>query len=147
LGDCCSDRKGRSIKLRHSIDDKEDLVPSYNYVAVIFAAAICFIIQPALAHPKLMATISAADAQAQSPQEIRLSFSEALITKFSDLHLKDQEGKHVETGPAASDPKDRKHLIVPIKAALAPGRYTVEWHVVAEDTHRIKGSYSFEVKP
>jgi methionine-rich copper-binding protein CopC len=53
----------------------------------------------------------------------------------------------VETGPAASDPKDRKQLIVPVKAALAPGRYTVEWHAVSEDTHRVKGSYSFEVKP
>ena len=118
-----------------------------SYIAVLLAAVSSFGVQPALAHPKLTATVPAADAQAQPPQQIRLSFSEALVAKFSGLDLKDQDGKHVETGPTASDPKDRKQLIVPVKAALAPGRYTVEWHVVSEDTHRIKGSYSFEVKP
>ena len=116
-------------------------------IAVLVAAVSSFVVQPALAHPKLTATVPAADAQAQPPQEIRLSFSEALVAKFSGLDLKDQEGKRIETGPAASDPKDRKQLIVPVKAVLAPGRYTVEWHAVSEDTHRVKGSYSFEVKP
>ena len=116
------------------------------YIAMLFTAAICFIAEPALAHPKLTAAIPAADTQARSPQEIRLSFSEALVPTFSGLDLKDQDGKPVETGPAASDPKDRKQLIVAIKAALSPGRYTVEWHAVSEDTHRVKGSYSLEVK-
>ena len=116
-------------------------------IAVLVAAVSSFVVQPALAHPKLTATVPAADAQAQPPQEIRLSFSEALVAKFSGLDLKDQEGKRIETGPAAPDPKDRKQLIVPVKAVLAPGRYTVEWHAVSEDTHRVKGSYSFEVKP
>jgi copper resistance protein C len=118
-----------------------------SYIAVLVAAVSSFAVQPALAHPKLTATVPAADAQAQPPQEIRLSFSEALVAKFSGLDLKDQEGKRIETGPAAPDPKDRKQLIVPVKAVLAPGRYTVEWHAVSEDTHRVKGSYSFEVKP
>ena len=125
----------------------ENLVPRCNSIALLFAAVVFFFAQPALAHPKLTATIPAADAQAQSPQEIRLSFSEALVAKFSGLDLKDEHGKQIETGAAASDPKDRKQLIVPLKAALAPGRYTVEWQVVSEDTHRIKGSYSFEVRP
>jgi methionine-rich copper-binding protein CopC len=114
---------------------------------VLVAAVSSFAVQPAFAHPKLTATVPAADAQAQPPQEIRLSFSEALVAKFSGLDLKDQEGKRVETGPAASDPKDGKQLVAPVKAVLAPGRYTVEWHAVSEDTHRVKGSYSFEVKP
>ena len=122
-------------------------MPRYHYIAVLFASAIWFIVQPALAHPKLTATIPAADAPAQSPQEIRLSFNEALVARFSGLDLKDEHGKRIETGAAASHPKDRKQLIVPLKAALAPGRYTVEWHVVSEDTHRVKGSYSFEVRP
>jgi copper resistance protein C len=118
-----------------------------SYIAVLVAAVSSLVVQPALAHPKLTATVPAAHAQAQPPQEIRLSFSEALVAKFSGLDLKDQEGKRVDTGVADSDPNDRKQLVVPLKAALAPGRYAVEWHVVSEDTHRVKGSYSFEVKP
>ena len=119
----------------------------FRFLAILLAAPISFVIQPALAHPKLIATVPAADAQSQPLQEIRLLFSEALIAKFSGLDLKGEDGKRVETGPAASDPNDRKQLIVPLKAVLPPGRYTVEWHAVSEDTHRVKGSYSFEVKP
>ena len=30
---------------------------------------------------------------------------------------------------------------------LAPGKYTVAWHAVGDDTHKVDGKYSFEVKP
>lgn len=101
----------------------------------------------AFSHPVLKSTLPKADAFLQTPKEIRLTFSEALILKFSGVELKDQDGRRVETGPIALDPKDQKQLVVPLKALLAPGRYIVEWHAVSEDTHRLKGSYSFEVKP
>ena len=116
-------------------------------IAIMVIAAIFCTIQPALAHPKLLMTAPESGTLTQTPHEIRLSFSETLVPKFSGLDLKDQEGKLVETGPASSDPKDRKQLVVPVKAVLPPGRYTVEWHVVSEDTHRVKGSYTFEIKP
>jgi methionine-rich copper-binding protein CopC len=32
-----------------------------------------------------------------------------------------------------------------IAEKLSAGSYTVEWHAVSEDTHRIKGQYSFKV--
>ena len=101
----------------------------------------------AFSHPVLKSTLPQADASLQTPKEIRLTFSEALILRFSGVKLKDQDGRRVETGPVALDPKDQKQLVVPLKSLLAPGRYTVEWHAVSEDTHRLKGSYSFEVKP
>ena len=101
----------------------------------------------AFSHPVLKGTLPQADASLQSPKEIRLTFSEALIPRFSGVELKDKDGKRVEIGPAASDPTDKKQLIVPVKSTLEPGRYTVDWHAVSEDTHRVKGSYSFEVQP
>jgi methionine-rich copper-binding protein CopC len=30
---------------------------------------------------------------------------------------------------------------------LSPGEYKVEWHAVSDDTHRVKGNYSFSVAP
>jgi methionine-rich copper-binding protein CopC len=30
---------------------------------------------------------------------------------------------------------------------LKPGRYKVAWHSVGQDTHAMKGSFSFEVIP
>jgi methionine-rich copper-binding protein CopC len=99
------------------------------------------------AHPRLKASSPPADASIAPPQEIRLVFSEDLIAKLSGLDLKDQTGKLVETDRAAPDPGDKKQLIVRLKSPLVPGQYTVEWHVVSEDTHRVKGSYSFKVEP
>jgi copper resistance protein C len=117
------------------------------FIVALAAGAVCFTAQSALAHPKLMGTVPSANAPAQSPHEIRLTFSEALVAKFSGVDLRDRDGKPVETAPVAADLRDKKQLIVPLKSPLAPGQYTVEWHAVSEDTHRIKGSYSFEVKP
>jgi hypothetical protein len=40
-----------------------------------------------------------------------------------------------------------KVLVVPIKEPLAPGKYKVELPVASDDTHRVKGGYSFSVIP
>ncbi|WGS20260.1 copper homeostasis periplasmic binding protein CopC [Bradyrhizobium sp. ISRA463] len=101
---------------------------------------------PASAHPLLKSANPAAnDQSAGSPTQIELNFSEGVIAKFSGLELKDEQGKTVATGAATTDPKDKKRLIVPVPAPLAQGRYTVNWHVVSEDTHRVQGQYTFSV--
>jgi methionine-rich copper-binding protein CopC len=116
-------------------------------IAASAAMSLMFLGPRADAHPQLKASVPAADASTASPQQIRLVFSEGLIAKLSGLDLKDQTGKLIETSPAAPDPDDKKQLVVSLKSPLPAGQYTVEWHVVSEDTHRIKGSYSFRVEP
>ena len=98
------------------------------------------------AHPKLKSVSPAADVSSKvAPKEIKLNFSEGVIAKFSGLELKDEAGKTITTGVPVSDPGDRKQLVVPLSAPLTAGRYKVTWHAVSEDTHRVKGEYSFEV--
>jgi methionine-rich copper-binding protein CopC len=98
------------------------------------------------AHPKLKSVSPAADVSSKvSPKEIKLNFSEGVIAKFSGLELKDEAGKTITTGVPATDPGDRKQLVVPLPSPLSAGRYKVAWHAVSEDTHRVKGEYSFEV--
>src|SRR3979411_624736 len=98
------------------------------------------------AHPKLNSASPAADVSSKVfPSEIRLNFSEGVIAKFSGVEIKRQRGKKIPTGAAVTDPKDQKQLVVPLPAPLAAGRYTVTWHAVSEDTHRVKGEYSFGV--
>jgi methionine-rich copper-binding protein CopC len=117
-------------------------------ISVIALCAASFIATSAYAHPKLMSATPAAGASiSSSPTEVRLRFSESVIAKFSGVELKDQDGKTIATGPAATDPKDKKQLVVPLKAPLPTGPYTVDWHVVSEDTHRLEGQYSFKVEP
>ena len=98
------------------------------------------------AHPKLKSVSPAADVSSKvAPKEIKLNFSEGVIAKFSGLELKDEAGKTITTGVPVSDPGDRKQLVVPLTAPLTAGRYKVTWHAVSEDTHRVKGEYSFQV--
>lgn len=81
-----------------------------------------------------------------SPTEIRLNFSEGVVPKFSGVVLKDESGKAVATGTATIDSKDKKQLVIPLSTPLPAGRYTVSWHAVSEDTHRLNGEYSFKVE-
>ena len=100
----------------------------------------------AFAHPKLEKSDPAPDSTISSaPKEIRLNFSEGVVAKFSGIELKDEAGKLVATGEAATDPKDKKQLIVPVTATLAPDRYSVTWHAVSDDTHRVEGKFSFKL--
>jgi methionine-rich copper-binding protein CopC len=100
----------------------------------------------AIAHPKLESSDPAPDSTLSSaPKEIRLNLSEGVLAKFSGIELKDEAGKPIATGEPATDPKDKKQLIVPVTATLIPSRYTVTWHAVSDDTHRVEGKFSFKL--
>ena len=115
-------------------------------IGTIAALAISLIATSAYAHPKLTSASPAADVSSKvSPTEIKLNFSEGVIAKFSGAEIKDESGKKIPTGVAVTDPKDQKQLVVPLPTPLTAGHYTVTWHAVSEDTHRVKGEYSFGV--
>jgi len=115
-------------------------------VITLFAASL--IATSAYAHPTLKWASPPVDGTATAaPTEIRLNFSEAVILKFSSVELRDQSGMQVATGKFAIDSKDEKQLIVPLRAPLKAGKYTVKWVAVAADTHRVNGTYSFKVVP
>jgi methionine-rich copper-binding protein CopC len=114
--------------------------------AFTFISAILYV-GVAFAHPELKSAQPPAGAATTSPRQISITFNEAVVPQFSGVELKDQTGKLIETGKAVADPTNRKLLVVPIKEPLAPGEYKVEWHAVSDDTHRVKGSYSFSVTP
>ena len=115
-------------------------------IGALAVLAISAVTTSANAHPKLISASPAADVSSKvSPKEIKLNFSEGVIAKFSGIELKDETGKTIATGVAATDPKDRTQLVVPLPAPLMAGHYKVTWHVVSEDTHRVRGEYSFGV--
>jgi copper resistance protein C len=114
--------------------------------AVVTLFAACLIATSAYAHPTLKSASPPVEGTATAaPTEIRLNFSEAVISKFSSVELRDQSGMKVATGKVATDPKDEKQLIVALQAPLKAGAYTVKWTVVSADTHRVNGTYSFKV--
>jgi methionine-rich copper-binding protein CopC len=108
--------------------------------------AISLLATSAYAHPKLESASPAADVSSKvSPTEIKLNFSQDVIAKLSGVEIKNESGKAIPTGVPVTDAKDRRQLVVPLPAPLTAGHYTVTWHAVSEDTHRVKGEYSFGV--
>ena len=117
-------------------------------IAAITMIAASLLGGAAFAHPELLSAEPAAgSAAAGSPKQIKITFTEAVISQFSGAEVEDQAGKAIATGKATVDPANRKQLVVPVNEPLPPGNYKVEWHAVSDDTHRVKGSYSFSVAP
>lgn len=113
-------------------------------IAIALIAAI-FSGGAAVAHPQLETSEPAAGATTSSPKQIRITFNEVVIPKFSGIEIKDKAGRTIATGKSQADPADKKRLVVPVKEELSPGEYKVNWHAVSDDTHRVKGTYSFNV--
>ncbi|GAC1341160.1 MAG: hypothetical protein NVSMB26_29310 [Beijerinckiaceae bacterium] len=115
-------------------------LPAVALIATTLSAGL------ANAHPELQAADPAPGAATNaSPKEIRITFNENVISKLSGVEVKDETGKIIATGKAATDPTNKKLLVVPVDEQLSPGDYKMEWHAVSDDTHRVTGSFSFSV--
>lgn len=107
---------------------------------------------PALAHPKLVSASPAPNTAVAAPSKLQLNFSERLVGKFSgaDLVMTAMPGMKMSSPmkvPArASVAGDAKSLVVSLPKPLGAGAYRLDYHVVSTDTHRVQGSYTFEVK-
>lgn len=113
--------------------------------ALVFAALMASSGQ-ALAHAHLKTQMPAADTVVSaSPTALSLGFSEGLEIGLSGVTLKAADGQAITTGVAALAPDNDKQISVPLKAALATGKYTVEWHALSKDGHTSRGSYQFTV--
>jgi methionine-rich copper-binding protein CopC len=84
---------------------------------------------------------------ANSPTTIQIEFTERPVVKFSGIELLDARNQAISVGPSEVLASNSKVLVVPIASKLEPGDYTVVWHAVAADTHRVEGRYTFHVKP
>lgn len=115
---------------------------------LVLAALAATAVSAADAHPRLMAAGPAPGSTVkESPKAIRIQFSEAVEIAFTGVEITNESGAKQQIGDASLNPKDKKQLIVPVTAPLAPGKYTVTWHAVGDDTHHVDGRYNFEVKP
>jgi methionine-rich copper-binding protein CopC len=102
----------------------------------------------ALAHSHLKASVPAAGATvALGPSEVRLQFNEAVEARFSAIRVESKAGKPIASEPAISDPADKTTLIAKFAAPLQAGSYKVNWQAVSADTHKVKGSFTFQVGP
>ncbi|OLP61742.1 hypothetical protein BJF93_08955 [Xaviernesmea oryzae] len=119
--------------------------------AVVVLSAIALplspVSRPAFAHAHLQAATLADKATIKAaPEAITLRFSEGLSLALSGATLSGEDQSEIGLGEARlSD--DGKSLILPLAAALKPGTYRLDWHVLSVDGHKTKGTTSFTVAP
>lgn len=124
--------------------------------ALIPAAALAMIASQALAHAELVSSSPADKSTVAATDHLTLKFSEAPNAKLSGVALTQTQmmmsGKmtampmKVAGLSTAPDPKDKSTLVVTLKAPLAAGAYKLDWHAVADDSHRSSGTVTFTVK-
>lgn len=105
-------------------------------------ALLALVATPAFAHIAFESATIADGATVKAPDEVRLQFSENLEPGFSGAVLSDASGKPLATSRAAGG-----HAITLKSRGLKPGAYTVSWHGMGHNRHRIKGSLRFNVVP
>lgn len=108
-------------------------------------AALALSATSAFAHAHLETSMPAANAIVASPSMIMLHFTEALEPRFSGFEVTDARG-HAVNAPSHMDPSDSALLTATPAPALAPGVYHVNWHIVARDGHRMRGTFDFTVR-
>jgi copper resistance protein C len=117
---------------------------TYGLTLAIFSALSTDFVA---AHAVLVGSSPAASSVlSQAPREIRLSFNEGIEARFSSVTVTRSDGRRVQTGRASGDPRKRSDLVVSLPA-LQPGKYQVRWQVTSADSHRVQGSFDFEIRP
>ncbi len=99
-----------------------------------------------LLHLRLVRTTPAADTTVtESPDEIRLFFSEPPQMRGTTVRLTGAGDALVATTDAAPDEDDARQVFIRPEAALPSGQYTVHWRVIAQDGHTQRGTFNFTV--
>jgi methionine-rich copper-binding protein CopC len=100
---------------------------------------------PALAHARLVQEEPAAGASlTESPEQVRLRFSEPVDAEFDPLAVYDAKGNRVDEDDARLDPDDARVLLASLEE-LPEGSYRVEWRVTSIDGHVVEDAYAFTV--
>lgn len=100
---------------------------------------------PAFAHAFLTRAEPPVGSEVTAPARLSIDFSEGVEPLFSAVAVQGPGGA-VATGKLHTASGNNKRLVVDLPK-LAPGGYTVTWHVTSVDTHKTEGTYTFTVKP
>lgn len=99
----------------------------------------------ALAHVQLESTSPKQKSTIKSsPSSVRLTFSGPI--RRGSVTVNGPGGTTASSGRGGRDPRNIDRLLVPLRARLTSGRYTVEASVVAADGHHETFAFWFKIK-
>jgi methionine-rich copper-binding protein CopC len=79
-----------------------------------------------------------------SPASVTIWYTQDLEPAFSKITVTNAAGQPVDLGNGHVPQGGPNQLQIGLKP-LAPGTYTVKWHVVSVDTHPTQGTFTFDV--
>jgi copper resistance protein C len=101
---------------------------------------------PAHAHAFLDHAVPGVGMTVSGPvRDLRLYYTQGVVTAFSHVHLVNDAGAVIPTGKLVNDPSDQQTVIVRLGRALGPGGYSLSWQVTSVDTHVTQGTFHFTV--
>ncbi len=109
------------------------------------SAVIAFVPVAAFAHGQLESAVPAAGSTVDTPDTLRLTFNEDLESAFSTVKVSDANGAAVSKEKARVDASN-PHVLTISLPKLSSGTYSVQWAVMTHDSHKTKGTYTFQVK-
>ncbi len=115
--------------------------------SIVLGAAL--VAAPVAAHPKLIRTIPVANTTVAAPASIMLSFNERIVPHFTgaNVTMRRNSGAARQVGGfTLRFAEHGKSFTLASAKPLAQGSYAVAWHAVAADTHRVTGSFAFQVR-
>lgn len=116
------------------------------FLPLVAATSLSLASAPAMAHPALLRSEPAAGGKGKAPTAVSLWFSEKIEPVFNKMEIVDAKGVHFEDGKATVAADDARRLDMRLKPMPA-GQYRVRWRATAADTHKVDGSFTFQVDP
>jgi copper transport protein len=107
-------------------------------VAIVWAPA-------AWAHARLVRTSPAAGAVvAHAPTAVRVTFDDRVWAMGGNDVVRNSNRRSVLDGPARVT-GNGKILVLPLRAKLPDGAYSVRWRILSDDGHPLGGAFAFRV--
>ena len=117
-------------------------------VALVTAMLILLFPGLALAHLALTGSTPAEGAHlGAAPREIRLTFSEEVEAAVARVRLLGANGGEVATSAVRQAADSAQVIVADITGALEAGTYSVEWQVIGQDGHPVRGTIPFVIAP
>jgi copper transport protein len=108
------------------------------------AACLVAVVFPPLAHAhaRLVGGVPANGAViARAPVEVRLVYDDNVSTGPGNEVVRNGDGSALAGAPRAHG----RQLVLPLRARLADGNYSVRWSVISDDGHIVQGVLAFAV--
>jgi methionine-rich copper-binding protein CopC len=110
------------------------------------AFAVSFAVPAAFAHAFLDHAVPGVGLSVSGPvREIRLYYTQGVVTAFSHVHVASAAGAVIPTGKLVNDSSNQQTVIVRLGRPLGPGTYSLSWQVTSVDTHVTQGTFTFTV--